>query len=128
MLRSPNCCYQKGCASCIRAGKPCNSMTCKSVLWLLIHDFFLLSGAGDELDKMRAQLDVDLELSRNHLDKAMGTLQTVLLEAVSALSQWQKIESAKIRLVQHIEDMIDFILEDLYNESGGLSVSVVAGL
>ena len=103
-------------------------MTCKSVLWLLIHGFLLLSGAGDELDKMRAQLDVDLELSRNRLDKAMGTLQTVLLEAVSALSQWQKIESAKIRLGQHIEDMLDFLLEDLYNESGVSEISEVVNL
>src|SRR6184192_837022 len=73
--------HRKRCASCTRAGKPCNPVTCKSGLWLLIHGFLLLSGTGDELDKMRAQLDVDLELSRNRLDKVIGTLQTILLEA-----------------------------------------------
>jgi len=127
MPRSSSRRYRKRCAACTRAGRPCNPVSCKSgLLNSLILVSFLLSGTGDELDKMRAQLDVDSELSRSRLNTAIGTLQTVLLEAISALSQWQKVETAKERLGQHVEDMVDFHLEDLYAESGVSEVSGVA--
>src|SRR5437762_14349799 len=81
ILRSSSYHHQKWCTICTRARKPCNLVSCKSgLLNSLILVSFLLSSTGDELDKMRAQLNVNSELLRSHLNMTIGTLETALLE------------------------------------------------